>query len=316
MLAKRTTPQHQRSCLMNNNNHSFNNSRLNQWLSMGSMTPLQGHEIFVVHQPHSDATKPTILLIHGFPTSTFDFLDIWQILSENYSLVCLDMLGFGFSDKPDRRDYTIHKQADLFDALIEELAIPAYHVLAHDYGVSVAQELLARQLDGSGQGKWLSCSFLNGGLFPETHQALLIQKIMLSPAGKLVNKLTGIKQFSASFSKVFGANSKPSNEQLSEFWELINYKNGRHVFHNLITYINDRKVHRSRWLNALRKSPIPLSLINGSVDPVSGSHLVDRYKELDCRLDHLSQLHEIGHYPQVEAPEQVSAAYLDFIEQL
>lgn len=296
--------------------HTFSHPRLNQWMSTGSMHQLNGHEIFVVQHQHQDTTRPTILLIHGFPTSTFDFLDIWQTLSENYSLVCLDMLGFGFSAKPDQRNYTIHKQADLFDALVKKLELSEYHVLAHDYGVSVAQELLARQLDGSGQGKWLSCSFLNGGLFPETHQALLIQKIMLSPLGKLVNKLTGIKQFSASFSKVFGANTKPSDEQLSEFWELINFADGRHVFHNLITYINDRREHRTRWLDALRNSPVPLSLINGSVDPVSGSHLVDRYKELECRLDHLAQLEDIGHYPQVEAPARVSTAYLEFLKGL
>ncbi len=283
---------------------------------MGSMHLLNRHEIFVVQHQHQDETRPTLLLIHGFPTSTFDFLDVWQTLSKDYSLACLDMLGFGFSAKPDRRNYTIHKQADLFDALVKKLELSEYHVFAHDYGVSVAQELLARQLDGSGQGKWLSCSFLNGGLFPETHQALLIQKIMLSPAGKLVNKLTGLKQFSTSFSKVFGSNTKPSNEQLNEFWELINYKDGRHVFHNLITYINDRREYRSRWLDALRRSPVPLSLINGSVDPVSGSHLVDRYKELECRLDHLAQLDDIGHYPQVEAPARVSEAYLDFLKGL
>ncbi len=283
---------------------------------MGSMHLINEREIFVVQHQHQDTARPTLLLIHGFPTSTFDFLDMWQTLSEKYSLVCLDMLGFGFSAKPDQRDYTIHKQADLFDALVKMLELSEYHVLAHDYGVSVAQELLARQLDGSGQGKLLSCSFLNGGLFPETHQALLIQKIMLSPAGKLVNKLTGIKQFSASFSKVFGQNTKPTSKQLSEFWELINFRDGRHVFHNLITYINDRREHRSRWLDALRNSPVPLSLINGSVDPVSGSHLVERYKELECRLDHLVQLDDIGHYPQVEAPARVSSAYLEFLKAL
>ncbi len=283
-----------------------------EWKRKGKFRKLLGHHIFTIDDGSAD--KPAILLIHGFPTSTWDWQPIWSALSKDYRLVCLDMLGFGFSDKPDRRDYTIHKQADLFEALIKQAALREFHVLAHDYGDTVAQELLARQLDGTGRGRWLSCTFLNGGLFPETHRALLIQKLMLSRAGRWINKFTGFKQFSKSFSKVFGKQTKPSVEELQQFWEIINYKDGRHLFHNLITYILDRRQHRERWVDALQRSPVPLALINGSVDPVSGAHLVKRYKQLKCRLDYLEQLPKIGHYPQVEAPREVSQAVLEFIK--
>jgi pimeloyl-ACP methyl ester carboxylesterase len=299
---------------MNPKAPTFQSNAVQTWFDRGSIRSINGNDIFVIDQ-ESDK-KSTIILIHGFPTSTFDFEAVWQALGEDHRLVCLDMLGFGFSDKPNKRDYTIHKQADLFDSLIKQLKIDEYHVFAHDYGVSVAQELLARQIDGNGQGKWLSCSFLNGGLFPETHKALLIQKIMLSSMGRLVNKLTGFKQFSKSFSKVFGEKTKPSENELRQFWEIINYKDGRHLFHNLMTYILDRREHRTRWVKALQDSPVPISLINGSVDPVSGKHLVDRYRQLNGRLDHLVELPTIGHYPHVEAPQQVSEAYLEFLNQI
>ena len=299
---------------MNKHTPNFQNQSVQTWFERGITCSINGNDIFVIDQ--GEVKKPTILLIHGFPTSTFDFEAVWDFLAKEYRLVCLDMLGFGFSDKPNRRDYTLHKQADLFESLIRHLEIKEFHVLAHDYGVSVAQELLARQLDGNGQGQWLSCCFLNGGLFPETHKALLIQKIMLSPLGRWVNKVAGLKQFSSSFSKVFGDSTKPSELALSEFWEIINYKNGRHLFHNLITYILDRREHRARWVAALQNATIPISIINGSVDPVSGKHLVHRYKELDCRLDHLEELPTIGHYPHVEDPRAVSKAYLDFIAKI
>lgn len=292
----------------------FKSKNLNDWYQRGQVSQLSGNDIFIIDEGEKD--KPVILLIHGFPTSSYDFMGIWPSLLKQYRLISLDMLGFGFSDKPNKRDYTIHKQADLFDALISKLDLKEFHVLAHDYGVSVAQELLARQIDGTGKGKWLSCALLNGGLFPETHQALLIQKLMLSPLGKWINKLTGFKQFGHSFSTVFGEHTKPSETELSEFWEAINFNDGRHVFHNLITYINDRREHRSRWVDCLQNSPIPLGLINGSVDPVSGRHLVVRYKELNGRLDYLKELPLIGHYPQVEASNDVATAYLTFLSAL
>jgi len=284
---------------------------LQAWRQRGTLMNLCSHSIFVIDE--GDKSLPVILLIHGFPTASWDWHAIWQPLRKHYRLVCLDMLGFGFSDKPRKHNYTIHQQADLIDDLVDKLALDEFHVLTHDYGVSVAQELLARQIDGTGKGTWLSCCFLNGGLFPETHQALMIQKLLNSPVGGMINALAGFGSFSRSFSRVFGDKTKPSETELKQFWQLIQYNNGKHIFHNLMSYIDDRIEHRERWVHALTDSPIPIALINGNSDPVSGKHLIFRYKALFCRLDYLSELPEIGHYPHIEAPISVAESFLTFL---
>ncbi len=281
-----------------------------QWQARGEYVSASGHDFFYIDE--GDHTKPTLLLIHGFPTSSWDWAPVWDDLLRQYRLVAMDMLGFGFSDKPNRRDYTIHGQADLVEALIDHLSLNQFHVLAHDYGDTVAQELLARRQAGCARGEMLSCCFLNGGLFPETHEALLTQRLLLSPIGPLLNRLSGKKQFKNAFNKVFGADTQPSDEMIDAFWSLINLHGGKHIFHNLITYMRDRIEHRERWVTALQNSVIPLALINGSVDPVSGAHMVARYQQLQCRLDYLKELPAIGHYPQVEAPMDVTASYLEF----
>lgn len=286
------------------------------WRAQGEYQSLLGHQIFCIDSAASqptEAQQPSLLLIHGFPTSSWDWLPMWNDLAKHYRVIALDMLGFGFSDKPNNRNYSIHGQADIVEALVAAKGLESFHVLAHDYGDTVAQELLARQLEGNGAGQWLSCCFLNGGLFPETHRALLTQKLLLSPLGSLINKLTGFGKFCRNFSSVFGADTQPSEQELKDFWWLINFNNGKHVFHNLITYMSDRIQHRERWVSALQTSSIPLALINGSVDPVSGSHMVARYKELDCRLNYCAELAKIGHYPQVEAPEDVLTHYQIFL---
>ena len=293
------------------NTGNLKNSLAN-WKATGEWLELCGHQIFV--KDEGDHQLPVLLLIHGFPTSSWDWYAVWDDLKTRFRLVTLDMLGFGYSDKPNVSTYSIHGQADIVEALVAAKSLDQFHVLAHDYGDTVAQELLARQLEGTGTGHWLSCCFLNGGLFPETHKALLTQKLLLSPLGPLVNKLAGYKQFCAKFSSVFGQKTKPTEEELNIFWQLINEKNGKHIFHNLITYMRDRKLHRERWVTALQQSTIPLAVINGSVDPVSGSHMVARYKELECRLDYLGVLSSIGHYPQVEDPAGVVSHYNSFID--
>lgn len=250
-----------------------------QWRERGHFSTLRGREIVCVDSGELD--EPVIFLIHGFPTSSWDWVPIWAALNETYRLVALDMLGFGFSDKPHAHRYSIMEQADLCEALLIDRKLARFHVLAHDYGDTVAQELLARQNEGKGVGSWLSVCFLNGGLFPETHQARLIQKLLLSPLGPL-----------------------------------INYKHGKHIFHNLITYMSDRKQHRERWVGALQNSIVPIGLINGSMDPVSGAHMVVRYREVISRDHFTVELPTIGHYPQVEAPAEVVKAYLRFLRQL
>lgn len=282
------------------------------WRAKGGFFEHDNHQIFFIDD--GDKSDPAILLIHGFPTSSWDWQSIWPSLSKNHRLVCLDMLGFGFSDKPKKHTYSIMEQADIVEALVRRIGLTEYHILAHDYGDTVTQELLARQLDGTAPGEAISYCFLNGGLFPETHKALLIQKLLLSPIGPFLNSLSGKAQFDKSFGRVFGEETKPSKAELAAFWHLINLKQGKHIFHNLMTYISDRKLHRDRWVSALKSSKSPISLINGSYDPVSGAHMVARYKELNCRLDYCLELENIGHYPQVEAPIEVSQAYLEYLK--
>jgi len=285
-----------------------------EWRAQGRLTTLCGYEIF--YADTAEVGKPAVFLIHGFPTSSWDWAPIWSELRATHRLIALDLLGFGWSDKPNPHTYSIMEQADLCEALVRELGLETFDVLAHDYGDTVAQELLARQNDGTGAGKWLSLCLLNGGLFPETHRPRLIQRLLLSPIGPLVNKLVSKRSFDSSFSAVFGRDTKPGPEELESFWRLILHKNGKEIFYRLITYITDRKRHRERWVGALQNSVVPLGLINGSVDPVSGAHMVARYLRVIGADHFIVELPCVGHYPQIEAPGEVVGAYRSFLSSL
>jgi len=284
---------------------------LKEWEKAGHCQDVLGHKIFTLHL--DQGFPETILLVHGFPTFSYDFAPIWQALAQNYNLLTLDMLGFGFSEKPNPHKYSIHEQADIVAAVTAKTGLKSVQVLAHDYGDTVVQELMARQNEGGLDFEMRSVCLLNGGLFPETHQALLIQKLLLSPLGPLVNKLTTKARFDKSFSDVFGPNTKPGAALLQEIWDLINRGNGRHIFSSAITYMRDRRENRQRWIDAIGDFEGPVALINGSADPVSGSHMVARFIELLGEPVFLREYADIGHYPQLEAPELVARDYLEFL---
>lgn len=283
---------------------------LNRWFTAGKYFDFKGRGIFV--RDTGGRLRETILLIHGFPTSSYDFEPIWAALAKKYRLITLDMLGFGFSSKPRKHTYSIREQADIFEAALFDAKIRKYHVLAHDYGVSVAQELLARQ--GADKKPALSVCFLNGGLYPEFHKPLLIQKLMLGPLGPLLARLSFKGRLKSSFDAIFGER-KPSAAEINAFWELIRYNNGRLVIPKLLRYMVERRTYRERWVTAMEQTKIPVQMINGPLDPISGAHLAEAFalRNPKARVDSLPG---VGHYPQVEAPQKVAALYLDFLKRV
>jgi pimeloyl-ACP methyl ester carboxylesterase len=287
---------------------------LAQWRSSGLRFEHRGHEIFYRDEGRGDV----VLCIHGFPTASWDWHHIWPELVRDRRVIAADMIGFGFSAKPHRYGYSIADQADLHEALLTKLGVDRCHVLAHDYGDTVAQELLARHNDraragASGVGL-LDVCLLNGGLFPETHRARRVQKLLAVPVlGMLLSRLTDRDRFARGFAAVFGPETKPSAAEMDDFWSLVSFHNGHYNSHRLIRYMEERRRHRERWVGALVNSTVPLRLINGPADPVSGRHMAERYRALVADAEVVMLDAHIGHYPQVEDSAAVLTAYREFL---
>jgi len=256
------------------------------------------------------AGKP-LLLIHGFPTAAWDWSWMWERLAAQRRLIACDMLGFGFSDKP-KANYSLLHQADLQCALLDHFAVQRCDALVHDYGVSVGQELLARQNQAALPLTIDRMLFLNGGMFPGQHRPRLIQKLGAGPLGPLLSALLSERRFSRSLAAVFGASTQPSSDELAAFWQLMAFNNGHRLAHKLLAYMGERVIHQQRWVGALQAASIPLKHINGGADPVSGEHVFRYWRQL-LPASEAVLLPSIGHYPQCEAPTRVADEVLAFL---
>jgi pimeloyl-ACP methyl ester carboxylesterase len=281
--------------------------RLQDWINGGETRRFAGQRIFVRTAVTPD--RPPLLLIHGYPTASYDWIRVWPRLAERHSLYTLDLLGFGCSAKPRDSDYPIALQADLCTALLDGCGVTDVHVLAHDYGDTVAQELLAREREG--RLRIASMAFLNGGLFPETHRARPIQKLLATPLlGSLLAHLMSYAKFEATMLSISGR-EPPTREELQDLWVLLERDGGRRALPRLITYMEQRRRNRARWVGALVGSRVPRRLICGAVDPVSGRHLAERYRELVPDPD-VVVLEDVGHYPHLEVHDRVVDEYEAF----
>lgn len=281
-----------------------------QWRDAGQYITFHGHRIFY---RQTEAGKPALLLMHGFPTASWDWYRIWTELSEHFHLIAADMLGFGFSDKPRPYSYTIGEQADLQEYLLQVFGVEQVQLLAHDYGDTVAQELLARQLAGHLSFEIQSAVFLNGGLFPGVHKPRPIQKLLMSPIGRYLTPFLGKTNLAKTFRRIFGPHTQPTEEEIDHFWSLIDNNDGKVVLPFLIRYMEERVQCRDRWVGALQKALLPMMLIDGAYDPISGAHLAAHYRKVVPHA-RVMELEQIGHYPQVEAPRRIVEIYREFFQ--
>jgi pimeloyl-ACP methyl ester carboxylesterase len=295
-------------------------AELERWKAAGQNFDYLGFNIFYRTEGHG----PHLLLIHGYPFNTWDWEPLWDRLTERFTVIAPDMLGMGFSDKPVAYEYTVHDHADMHEALLAHLGVESTHILAHDLGDSVGQEILARHEFSQqpyGPLRIESITWLNGGLFNETYTPRLMQKVLSrTPLGDILSPLQGSpmsrRLIEPTINEMFGPDTKPSRRMLDLFHEILEYNDGKRVTHKVGRFVNDRYAHRNRWVRAMRQTDVPMRLIDGPIDPNSGRHMAKRYLEVIPDPDVVMLDDKIGHWPQIEAPDAVLAAFLAHVDRV
>lgn len=287
------------------------NEKLNNWKQKGGYFKFKSLNIFYI----CEGEGPFLLVFHGYPYNGFDFEKILPALTEKFTVIIPDMPGMGFSDKPENHVYSFEEMVDVYTALLSALKIADVHILSHDLGNSVVQELIARDRENKNAFKINSIAFLNGGLFSDVYKPRLMQ-ILLSkspkPIGKFISNIMTRKMVMKATAEVFGKNTKPSAELQQNFWSILNYNKGKSIAYLLGRLIFEKDKYQQRWIAAMQQTTIPLCFINGPADPNSGIHMANRYRELIPHPDIKLLSNDIGHWPQIEAPDEMLAAFNSF----
>jgi pimeloyl-ACP methyl ester carboxylesterase len=282
-----------------------------EWFDGGRREPVrlpggQTRNVFVRVEGPDDGRWLTLL--HGFPTCSYDFEPLVEPLTAaGHRLLLFDFLGFGDSDKPRER-YSYADQVAIVNTLWDRLEIARTNVVAHDYGVSVAQELLASHEQRLGR-----VAFLNGGLYSALHRPIAIQRALRTPVvGRIVSRLANERAFARSINGILDPGHQLSDADLHQHWLGIARRDGQRNYHRLIRYIDERRQNADRWGAALERTDRPLLFVWGDADPISGEHMVAEVRRRVPRARVESRA-DIGHYPQLEDPAWVAGALREFL---
>jgi len=281
----------------------------NDWKSKGGFITVNDRKLFIIDtssffSSEDQVPSKTMVVLHGYPTSSYDYYKVLPELSKHYRVIIHDHLGFGFSDKPLDYSYSLLDQADLALQLWQQLGVKKVHLLAHDYGTSVATEIIARNNNHELTIEIEKLTLCNGSMHIELSQLRTIQKLLKNKwLGKYVAKLTTYAIFSKNLRNVYFDKTKVSNNELKDMWMQLDYNEGRKVIHKLSQYINERYTYWDRWIGALKETNLQTNIVWAKNDPVAVPAIA-RLIATEISNNKLFWIENTGHFPMLENPDE------------
>jgi pimeloyl-ACP methyl ester carboxylesterase len=280
------------------------------WLASGRRIEVERKRVFVYER----GDGPALLLLHGFPTSCYDWRGVIDELSDDYRCIALDFPGFGLSDKPVAYSYSLFQQADVVEGVARALGIERCDVVSHDMGTSVHCELLARHNEGTLSFGIASSTFLNGSMLQwmatiTPFQELLASNKTLQQAIDFCN--TGMEAYISGLKAIMKRPECISDEDAVVMQELLNYQDGHRRLPALSGYMRERYVNAERWIGALGETKAPLQFVWADSDPIANIEMGRELHKMHPNAGY-RELAGIGHFLLMEDPGAVAGAVRAF----
>ena len=287
------------------------------WLDL----PAPGRVFFRTAGDAGASPARTLLLIHGYPESSFSWHKVAGGLAEQFDrVVMLDLPGYGLSDKrTDTYTYSLFEQADVILQVWHALGVRGGHLLAHDMGDSVATELVARQV-GDLLPAWFDAGFqsltlTNGSVVLGLAKLRLMQRLLLTAVGPALSQLATRHVFAQQARSAHGPDTL-SDDDIDGMWVNMCKQTGQRKNHLLLKYLNDRRrFEATRWLPALAATDVPIHICWGQADAVARVAMAHHLKAHVCADAVVTLMPGVGHFCQLSDPDDWLKAVLAYYAQ-
>jgi pimeloyl-ACP methyl ester carboxylesterase len=267
------------------------------------VTLAEGHRLFVVQE----GDGPDLVLVHGFPSTSHDFVAALPALRERFRVTLFDQLGFGFSDKPREASYSLLDQGRRAGELAATLGIRRAAVVGHDMGLTVAVEMLCRD-EARELGFAIDALVLtNGSHLVELANITQLQKDLMTDEGAATFASSfDPERFAMGLRFVWADASRTPEADLRAIAYWMEHGDGLGVIGKIARYNIERRVHADRWRPILERTRVPIAVVWGDRDPIALLEIGRRLA--DMARAPLTVLQGVGHYPQMEDPAGWAAA--------
>jgi pimeloyl-ACP methyl ester carboxylesterase len=288
------------------------------WVSGGKYMKFEGLDIFV----HSSGRAPVeghgVLVVHGYPGSSWDFSNVVAKVEKKTKIVVPDMIGFGQSETPltgtFKDNFSLMKQADLYEAVAADEGLETVILVAHDMGQTVGLDLMARQEEGKLPFRIKHAILVNGSTVVDLIQETPGQVASLKLPDRALDKAAPKEEWLKDLRPTYGAKMQADKAALDKALECqvaqIYANNGALVMSNIVRYLLERKEFYNRWVGTFTGfHSAPMTVLWGLDDPVAKVVMADRVKAWRPETD-LYKLKGVGHWPSIEAADVIAEAIL------
>jgi pimeloyl-ACP methyl ester carboxylesterase len=265
-----------------------------------------------------DEGAPPLLLVHGFPTSSVDWFEVAEKLSDRYRVCAMDFPGFGFSDKPLGWGYSLVRDAEVLEYYIADvLGLESMIMIAHDRGTSVS---LVHVTGGTSKVKLERYFLLNGNIFLPMSNLTDTQRVMLDPvAGPPALAQATPEQLAVGIGPIMYTPPRgPDDPEVEALIAIFSHGEGLKVLHETIQYLVERSEHEESWLEALAAMDVPTTFIWGVYDTISPPRVVnyvwDTYMMKKPGRNLLYYMPDANHYLQNDQPDAFVEVFLHALE--
>jgi pimeloyl-ACP methyl ester carboxylesterase len=286
---------------------------LQEWIDQGRMVKANGYNVFLVTAGKAKTKGHGVLIVHGFPGSSWDWSGVVPEVAKRTRVVIPDMIGMGRTDKPQTGTfddhYSLFKQADLYEAIAEQEGLTDVMLVAHDMGQSVASELMKRHQEKTLNFKIRHAIIFDGSTLVNLVNLIPMQMKALDAPDTLgpdMPKDVIEKDLNDSFGKAIPA----TPETLSIMADQILYNEGDRVFNRQIRYMIQRKEQLQRWQAGIINFDGPVSMFWAEDDPVSVVKMAYAWKDMQPKIE-LHIWPGVAHWPMIDVPNRVAKVILD-----
>ncbi|WP_136442191.1 alpha/beta fold hydrolase [Pacificoceanicola onchidii] len=270
----------------------------------------------IAYREAGDPSNPTVLLLHGFPTSSHMFRELIPVLAEDYHVIAPDYLGFGASDMPpaDSYDYSFANAANSITRLIDAKGVDTYSVYLMDYGAPIGYRMFAEHPE-----RVTGFVIQNGNAYDEGLREFWdpIKAYWADPSAENGDALRGFLTLDATKWQFTHGVGDVSTVNPDNFWHvqyLLDRPGNQEVQLKMFLDYGTNVTEYPKWQALFREHQPPALIVWGKNDhifPAEGAH---PYKaDLNDVEFHLL---ETGHFALEEYGDFIAAEMQDFLARI
>ena len=258
------------------------------------------YETARIHYMESGKGEP-LILVHSAGQSLYTFRRLFYKLAMYYRVIAVDLVGHGYSDRPDFFDYTIGDHAESLARFMDSMGIESAHILGFSFGAGYALELAHKHPERVGK----IVAICPGGVTSE--MPLTVRMMESGLFGGIASRMYNLKSVKKMLNECVFDHTVINEHDAAEYFKPVADSSSRYAVRRTLAEFDENAL-----ISSLREIQAPVLLLWGEDDKWHPAGEVDEYRS-SLRSCSCTGIRNAGHLVHEEKPDRIAELVRGFI---